>query len=373
MDFDFSDDQEEIRHAVARLLDGHTSFEKSRKMLDDSDGFDRDLWAAMAEGGWLAVTIPEDYGGAGMGAVELAVLAQEIGRTLAPIPFGAAQYLAIPALVEYGSAAQKSALLPGLASGQKIITVALAEGAGFAPLDVATKVVDGKITGVKSPVADGGLADIALVAARDETGAPGLYVVDLKAKGVTIEPLDAMDPTRPQSRIILDNAPADHLARADGPAIDRLIDGAAIQVAFEQLGVAAHALDISTQYALDRTAFGRPIGGFQALKHRMADMFAKIELARSNAFFGAWALAENNQRLPEAAACARLTALDACQFACEEAIQIHGGIGYTWVAAPHLFLRRAWHLKAMLGPETIWSERLVKSLNAPETMTKKAG
>jgi len=373
MDFDFSEDQEEIRQAVARLLDEHTSFTKNREMLDDDNGFDRDLWGKMAEGGWLAVTIPETYGGAGMGSVELAVLAQEIGRTLAPIPFAAAQYIAIPALLEFGSEAQKSSMLPGLASGQTIATIALAEDAGFAPGAITTKVVDGRITGIKSPVADGTLADSAIVAALDEAGAPGLYIVNLKGDGLRIEPLDTMDPTRPQSRLFLDGAPADRLVGADGPAIDRLIDGAAVLVAFEQLGVAARVLDISTGYALERTAFGRPIGGFQALKHRMADMFAKIELARSNAFFGAWALAENDERLAEAAACARLTALDACQFACEEAIQIHGGIGYTWVASPHLFLRRGWHLKAMLGPATIWSERLVGALKAPENLTKKAG
>ena len=372
MDFDFSDDQEEIRHAVAKLLDGHTSFAKSHELLDAGVGYDQDLWAQLAEGGWLGVTIPEAHGGSGMGAVELAVLAQEMGRTLAPIPFGAAQYLAIPALVEFGSDAQQTALLPEMATGQKIATVALAETCGFAPDTVTAKVVDGRINGVKSPVSDGAVADIAIVAALDENDAPGLYIVDLKGEGVQVEPLVGMDPTRPQSRLVFAGAAADQLAGADAAAIERLIDGAAVLVAFEQLGVAAQALDISTKYALERTAFGRPIGSFQALKHRMADMFAKIELARSNAFFGAWALAENDERLPEAAACARLTALDACQFAGEEAIQIHGGIGYTWVADPHLFLRRGWHLKAMLGPNTIWSERLVNALSAPETQSAKA-
>ena len=373
MDFDFSDDQEEIRQAVARLLDEQTSFAKSHEMLDKAAGLDRDLWEQMAQGGWLAVTIPEQFGGAGMGAVELAVLAQEIGRTLAPIPFGAAQYLAIPALVEFGSDAQKSAILPGLASGQKIATAALCENTGFAPQTVTAKVVDGKISGVKSPVSDGDVADVAIVAAVDEAGAPGLFIVDLKSDGVRVEPLDAMDPTRPQSRVVLDGAAADRLMGADGAAIDRLLDGGAVLVAFEQLGIAGRALDIATSYALERTAFGRQIGGFQALKHRMADMFAKIELARSNAFFGAWALAKNDERLTEAAACARLTALDACQFTCEETIQIHGGIGYTWVADPHLFLRRGWHLKALLGPSAIWSERLVGALKAPQTLTEKAG
>ena len=365
MDFDFSNDQEEIRQAVARLLDDHTSFAKSHDLLDQGTGFDRDLWASLAEGGWLGVSIPENYGGSGMGPVELAVLAEEMGRTLAGVPFGAAQYLAVPALVEFGSEAQKSALLPALATGQKIVTVALAENSGFAPDAVASKVVDGCISGVKSPVSDGAVADVAIVAALDENDAAGLYIVDLKGDGVQVDPLDATDPTRPQSRLVLTGAPADKLSGADAAAINRLIDGAAVLVAFEQLGVAAHALDISTKYALDRTAFGRPIGSFQALKHRMADMFAKIELARSNAFFGAWALAENDDRLAEAAACARLTALEACQFACEESIQIHGGIGYTWVADPHLFLRRGWHLKAMLGPATIWSERLVGALKTP--------
>ncbi|MBV1903548.1 MAG: acyl-CoA/acyl-ACP dehydrogenase [Marinosulfonomonas sp.] len=363
MDFGFSEDQDAIREAAGRLLDENATLVGAHLLLNENpDGFDGDLWSKLAEGGWLGIGIPEEYGGSGMGAVELAVLAEEIGRTLACIPFAQAMYLVAPAVVQHGSDAQKSALLPAIASGKKIVTAALSENGGIAPGVITAKVSGGLIQGVKSPVPDGGNADVALVAALDDTGQPGLYLVDLTGPGVEREALDATDRTRPMARLTFDGAPADALTGANGAAIKKLVDGAAILVAFEQIGLAGRALAVSSDYAKERKAFGRPIGGFQAIKHRLADMFAKIELARSNAFFGAWALASDDARLAEAAACARLTALDACQYAGEETIQIHGGIGITWIADPHLFVRRGWHLKALLGPAAIWRERLIQAL-----------
>ena len=363
MDFGFSEDQDAIREVAGRLLDENATLAGAQLLLNENPGgFDGDLWSKLAEGGWLGIGIPEEHGGSGMGAVELAVLAEEIGRTLACIPFAQAMYLVAPAVVKHGSDAQKAALLPAIASGKKIVTAALGENGGIAPDVVTAKVSGGRIQGVKSPVPDGGNADVALVSALDETGQPGLYLVDLTDPGVKREPLDATDRTRPMARLTFDGAPADPLTGANGAAIKKLVDGAAVLIAFEQIGLAGRALAVSSDYAKERKAFGRPIGGFQAIKHRLADMFAKIELARSNAFFGAWALASDDERLAEAAACARLTALDACQYAGEETIQIHGGIGITWIANPHLFVRRGWHLKALLGPAAIWRERLIQSL-----------
>ncbi|MBV1868925.1 MAG: acyl-CoA/acyl-ACP dehydrogenase, partial [Marinosulfonomonas sp.] len=277
MDFGFSEDQDAIREAAGRRLDENATLSGAHELLNDNpDGFDRELWGKLAEGGWLGIGIPEEHGGSGMGAVELAVLAEEIGRTLACIPFAQAMYLVAPAVVQYGSDAQKSALLPAIAGGEKIVTAALSENGGIAPDVITAKVSGGRIHGVKSPVADGGNADVALVAALDDAGQPGLYLVDLNGPGVTREALDATDRTRPLARLTFDGAPADQLAGANDAAIKKLLDGAAIQIAFEQIGVAGRALTVASDYAKERKAFGRPIGGFQAIKHRLADMFAKI-------------------------------------------------------------------------------------------------
>ena len=362
MNFGFSEEQDTIRETLARMLGDHATLEVAHNRLDSGEGFDTATWSALAEGGWLGLAMSEEEGGSGMGAVELAILAEEIGRCLAAVPFIPVLCMAVPALQSAGTDDQRKSLLPGIAEGRTIIATALAEGGGLAPDTVSAKVTRDRLSGQKTPVTFGAEATHALVAATDEEGTPRLYLADLSASGVTTRALDPVDRTRPAAEIVFDNTPVELLPGSDPAAIKRLLDGAAVLAAFEQIGLAERVLALTTAYAGQRQAFGRPIGGFQAVKHRLADMFAKIELARSNAFFGAWALASSDSRLPEAAAVARLTALDAVQFATEESIQLHGGIGFTWAADPHLFLRRGWQLKAELGPSAIWRDRLLGHL-----------
>ncbi|WP_236553316.1 acyl-CoA dehydrogenase family protein [Roseovarius indicus] len=362
MNFGFTEEQDTIRETLARMLGDHATLEVAHNRLDSGEGFDTATWSALAEGGWLGLAISEEEGGSGVGAVELAILAEEIGRCLAAVPCIPVLCMAVPALQSAGTDDQCKSLLPGIAEGRTIIATALAEGGGLAPDTVSAKVTQDRLSGQKTPVTFGAEATHALVAATDEEGTPRLYLADLSASGVTTRALDPVDRTRPAAEIVFDNTPVELLPGSDPAAIKRLLDGAAVLAAFEQIGLAERVLALTTAYAGERHAFGRPIGGFQAVKHRLADMFAKIELARSNAFFGAWALASGSGRLPEAAAVARLTALDAVQFATEESIQLHGGIGFTWAADPHLFLRRGWQLKAELGPAAMWRERLLGHL-----------
>jgi acyl-CoA dehydrogenase len=362
MNFGFSEDQDTIRETLGRVLGDHATLTVAHDRLDAAEGFDTATWAALAEGGWLGLAIDEDDGGSAMGAVELAVLAEEVGRSLAAVPFGPVLGLAVPAIQTMGTQSQRKLLLPGIAEGRTIIAAALAESGGLAPHKVSAKVAQDRLSGQKAPVSFGADATHALVAAKDEGGTARLWLADLSGPGVTIRALDPIDRTRPAAEIGFDGTPVDLLPGSNPATIQGLLDGAAVLAAFEQIGVAERALALTTAYAKERRAFGRQIGSFQAVKHRLADMFAKIELARSNAFFGAWALASRDSRLPEAAAVARLTALDAVQFATEESIQLHGGIGFTWAADPHLFLRRGWQLKADLGSADAWRERLIGHL-----------
>tara|TARA_E500000318_G_scaffold86349_1_gene82757 strand:+ start:9434 stop:10546 length:1113 start_codon:yes stop_codon:yes gene_type:complete len=362
MNFGFSEEQDTIRETLARMLSDHATLAVAHDRLDAAEGFDAPTWAALAEGGWLGLAIAEDAGGSAMGAVELAILAEEIGRSLASVPFAPVLGLAVPAIETMGAESQRKMYLPEIARGQTIIAAALAEDGGLGPEKVSAKVAQDRLTGRKTPVTFGAGATHALVTAKDQDGTPRLYLADLSAPGVTIRALDSIDRTRPAAEIVFDNTPVELLPGSDPMTIRGLLDGAAVLAAFEQIGLAERVLSLTTAYAGERQAFGRSIGSFQAVKHRLADMFAKIELARSNAFFGVWALASGDSRLAEAAAVARLTALDAVQFATEESIQLHGGIGFTWEADPNLFLRRGWQLKAELGPAAIWRERLIDNI-----------
>jgi alkylation response protein AidB-like acyl-CoA dehydrogenase len=329
--------------------------------------FDADLWKGVAEMGWLGAAVPEELGGAGLGHLELVLIAEEIGRALAPIPFGPSVYLATEALLQFGSDEQKRSTLPRLASGDLVGTFALAEGAG--ELDAAcvrTRFAKGRLDGEKLPVLDGGAAKLGVVVARDERG-PVLTLVDLAGPGVTRTPLRSFDPSRPQARLVFDGAPAQALGPADATAAIRtLLDRAAVMTGFEQLGGATRALEATRDYALGRYAFGRPIASFQAIKHRFADLYAAIELARSNGYYAAWALSSGSDELELAACSFRAAASDAFELATREMIQIYGGVGFTWEYDCHLFYRRAKLLSAWLGTPSAWREMLIARLEARE-------
>ncbi|MDE2462535.1 MAG: acyl-CoA/acyl-ACP dehydrogenase [Alphaproteobacteria bacterium] len=365
MNFDFSDEQKMLREQVRHLLRDKVSYSGLRKMHDAGALFDRALWKEAAHMGLQGAAVPEIYGGVGLGELDLCVIAEEIGRAVAPLPFSSSVFLATEAIKLAGSEEQRQRYLPGLATGEKVGTFALAEGpfCGRA-VDITTRCEDGRLTGTKLPVPDATDADIAVIAARTAAGNIVLTVLALKADGVRVEPVSSFDPFRPLARLVLNNAEAEVLGSEQNgeDALARLLDRAAVYTAFEQIGGADASLEMARDYALERLVFGRPIAAFQAIKHKLADMLAKNEIARSNAWYAGWALESAPEELPLAAAAARISATEAYEFASRENLHVHGGIGYTWEADAHFHYRRARLLALSLGPVGTWSERLMNAL-----------
>ena len=361
MNFDFSDDSKLLRDQARRFLAEHCTTQHVRQVLDGKRPYLESAWQQMAGMGWLGAAIPEEYGGAGIGYEALCLLAEEIGRAVAPLPFTTSVVLGAEAILAAGSEPQKREYLPLIATGEIIATLALGAGAGEpTPRRVQAILRDGRLTGEAWPVPDGGISHIAVVAARHGTQM-ALALVDLAGPGVGRTPLDSFDPTRKQARLIFDGAAAAPMAQG-WDAIAGVLDRAAVLVAFEQVGGASACLEMATAYAKERHAFGRPIASFQAIRHKLADVYVATELARSNACYGAWALSTGASELPLAAATARVSASDACFLAARENIQVHGGIGFTWEMDCHLFYRRAKHLGLLLGSVRHWKERVVSEL-----------
>jgi acyl-CoA dehydrogenase len=363
LNFDFSPELGEIRAQAHAFLRDHATG-SARLALESKSGFDPKLWQQLAELGWLGAAIPEEYGGIGLGLEGLCVIAEEIGRSLAATPFASSAYLASQAILRFGDAEQKSRLLPKLADGSMIGCLALAEGLGAPAANrITSQFIAGKLSGSKRPVIDGNIAHIAIVAAR-EGDKIGLYIVGLASPNVAREGLETVDPSRDAAAITFDGAPAERLPGAAGwPDVERLLDRAAILFAFEQVGGAQASLEMARDYALQRRAFGRQIGSFQAIKHKLADCYIAIELARSNAYYGAYALQTDAPDLTQAAAAARVAATQAFDLASQENIQTHGGMGFTWEADCHLYYRRARHLGLVIGGQSFWKNRLIETLS----------
>jgi alkylation response protein AidB-like acyl-CoA dehydrogenase len=366
MNFDFSDEQKQMRDEARKFLAEKCPPKAVRTVLDGKAAYDKDLWKGLAEMGFLGVAIPEQFGGAGAGYLELCVIAEEMGRALAPVPFSSTVYLAAEALMLAGSDAQKQKWLPKIASGEAIGTLALFEGKGNpSPKAIKLTASGGSLNGIKKPVPDGAIADFAVVAAR--TGSTGrdadisLFLVDLNAGGIEVKELTNIDLTRGQAEITFSNAKAEPLgAASEGWGIlTQVLDRAAVLLAFEQVGGADRALEMGRDYALDRIAFGRPIGSFQAVKHILADMYVSATLARSNCYYGAWALSTNAGELPEAAAAARISATQAFQHCAKNNIQVHGGMGFTWEFDCHMYYRRANATALGLGSLSYWEDALI--------------
>ena len=364
MNFDFSEDSKLLREQARRFLGERCTSKTVRQVLEGEADYSRDIWREMAEMGWLGAAIPEQYDGAGLGYEGLCVLAEELGRVVAPVPFSSTVYLAAEAILTAGNEGQRQRLLPRIARGELIGTLALAEGAGDPGEGrIDAHISDGRISGTKWPVPDGSIADIAVVAAR-EIGGLSLFIVELNGTGVSRDRLETVDPTRNHARLMLDGVTAERLG-SSGQGLDivrRVFDRAAILIAFEQVGGASVCLEMATNHARERYAFGRPIGSFQAIKHKLADVYIANELARSNAYYGAWALSAEAAELPLAAATARVSATEAFHLAAKENIQTHGGMGFTWEADCHLYYRRAKLLALAVGSERHWKDRVVAEL-----------
>jgi alkylation response protein AidB-like acyl-CoA dehydrogenase len=369
MNFDFEEEQRLLQKAARDFLEDRSPLQAHRNVLESGTHYDAELWKGVAEMGWLGAAVPEEYGGAGFGHLELSLLAEEVGRAIAPVPFGSSVYLATEALLVAGSPEQRQTYLPGLAAGERIGTFALAEGPGQpSAASIRTTLKGGRLEGTKIAVADGNVANLAVVAAQGDDG-PALALVDLEGSGVTREAVRSIDPTHSNATITFKNAPAEVLGRAgEGWTLtEKLLDRAAVLLAFEQIGGAQQAFEITKDYTMGRYAFGRPIGSFQALKHRMADIYVAIELARANCYYGAWALSNDAEELGVSACNARVSATQAFELATVEMIQMHGGVGYTWEYDCHLFYRRSKHDAVVLGSPTHWREKLIQRL-----LTKRA-
>ncbi len=364
MNLEFSDDQKFVQQTARDYLQEHSGLEKCRAVLEAGGTHDPELWKGVAEMGWLGAVVPESYGGAGLGYLELVLIAQELGRALAPIPFSSSVGLATEAILQAGSEDQKQSLLPRLANGELIGTFAQAEGLGdFAPGRCATTFDGAKLSGSKLPVPDAAAAGTAVIVAKEGSG-HSLALVDLDGAGVTRTPLESFDPSRPLYRVDFDGAAAERLGEAgQGDAIAAaVLDRTAVLLAYEQIGGAERALELTKEQTMGRFAFGRPVASFQALKHRMADVYCAIQIAISNGYYAAWALSEGNDELPAAAASTRVAASDAFCLAGEEMIQMYGGVGYTWEYDCHLFYRRAKGTSHVLGTPDEWREKLVSRL-----------
>jgi len=367
MNFDFNDDQKMLKDQAHKFLSEKCTTKTVRGVYEGNHHYDAALWKQIAEMGWTGTAIPEEFGGLGLGYLELCVIAEEMGRALAPVPFSSTVYLFAEALLVAGSDEQKKKYLPKVADGSLIGTFARAEGPGAVlPKNIKTTLKGGKLNGKKIAVVDGPIADVAVVLAQTGEGERGLQlcIVDLKSAGVKRTDNTTLDASRGHSNITFDNTAAEPLGKVgDGWAgMQRVLDRAAILMAFEQVGGADVCLAMAKDYALNRYAFGRPIASFQAIKHKLADMYVGNELARSNAYYGAWALHTGAHELPLAAAAARVSATQAFDYASKENIQTHGGIGFTWQMDCHFYYKRAKETGLVLGPQRAWKDKLVTEL-----------
>ena len=366
MNFAFSEEQEQLRQFVRSFLEDKSSEAAVREQMETEKGYDDAVWSQMAEQlGLQSMIIPEEYGGQGYGFVELGVVLEEMGRALLCAPFFSG-VMASAALLNSGDDDAKKAHLPGIASGESIATVAFTEENGRWDEAGITMEASGSgdgytLSGTKSFVIDGHVANLILVAARTGSGV-SLFAVDGEASGITRESLATMDQTRKQARVTFDNTPAT-LIGAEGEGwntLSTMLDLAAVALAAEQVGGAQFVLDMAVQYAKDRVQFGRPIGSFQAIKHKCADMLLEVESAKSAAYYAMWCASEMNDELPSVASLAKAYCSEAYFHAAAENIQIHGGIGFTWEHDLHLYYKRSRADEYLFGDSTFHREQIAR-------------
>jgi alkylation response protein AidB-like acyl-CoA dehydrogenase len=361
MNFDYSDDQKFLKQEVRKYLAAHCPPNAVRDLIaSPQPGMDADLWQGIVEQGWLGVAIPEAYGGLGMGYIELCAIAEELGRVCAPVPYASTLYFFAEALLLAGTEEQKCKWLPRIAAGEVIGCFAATEAPGpVGAHSIKAQVTDGLLTGSKAAVIDGAIAQVAVVLAT-QNGRQGLYLAELDtAERSSVRTIDG---GRGAATLSFAGTPVEALSMGNADDYRALLDRAAVLLAFEQLGGADRCLEMARDFALSRYAFGRQIGSFQAIKHKLADMYIKNELARAHAYYGAWALQEGGPELPLAAAAARVAACDAYWYASKENIETHGGMGFTWEADPHLFYRRSRHLALVGGSAREWKQILAGAL-----------
>ncbi|MET0592513.1 MAG: acyl-CoA dehydrogenase family protein [Polyangiaceae bacterium] len=363
MFFAFTEEQEELRKNARRLLESASSSERVRAAMATEQGYDETLWRRLGEElGITSLAIPEPYGGAGLGFVEIAAVMEEMGRALLCAPFFSTVCLAASAILHGGTEDQKLETLPRIAAGKLTATVAFVapDGRWDAPGSGVSYVARGdeiELTGKSSFVLDGHTAELLLVVARSAANgdrSPSIFLVPSSAAGLARRALTTMDMTRKQAELTLDKVRIPSSSRLGAPktgeaTLARALDLAKVALSAEQVGGAQRCLDMSVDYAKTRVQFGRPIGSFQAIKHKLADMFVEVESARSASYYAAWVAAHSESELPEAAALAKSYCSDAYFRIAAETIQIHGGVGFTWEHDAHLYFKRAKSSETLFG------------------------
>lgn len=370
MEFALNDDQVSLQQVLRDFFTAQSPEAAVRALMDDPVGFDRPLWNRMAaEMGLQGMAVPEAYGGGGFGFVELGLVLEEMGRALFVSPFLASCVMAAQLLLALDDEDARKRLLPGIADGTTIATVALAEDSGSWELpNVATTAVQvgdhWRIDGHKSFVLDGVTADVLLVVARVADGV-GVFEVPSDAPGLARTPLPTMDQTRKLARLSFEASPAQLLGTPPAAigAVTKMLDRTAVALAAESLGGMDSVLQTSVEYAKEREQFGRPIGSFQAIKHKCATMLIDLESARSAVYYALWAVTTDDPEEPLVAPLVKAHCADAYVRAAGENVQVHGGIGFTWEASPHLYLKRAKSSQVLLGGSDLHRQLLADRLH----------
>ena len=375
MDFAFSEEQEMLRASAREFLAKQCPPSYVRQMMEAEDAWDRAFWAKLAEMGWTGLGIPEAYGGVGT-FLDLVVVLEEAGRALLPGPFFSTMGLAVPTLLESGSEAQKQEVLTAIAAGDARATVALTEPQGRWDADGVTLAAqqsgDGwRLDGVKLFVPDAAVADHVIVAARTRgSGEDGitLFLISGRPDGMTASPLKTMDMTRRWYEVRFDGVQAPGTAVVGSvdqgwAPLRRALDWAAAGLCAEMVGGAQHVLDSSVEYAKTRQQFGKPIGIYQAVSHKLADMLLETESARSATYYAAWAVDADAPDRSLAASMAKAYTSDAYRRAAGNGIQVHGGIGFTWEHDMHLYFKRAKASEVTLGDATYHRELVAQALD----------
>ena len=364
MNLDFSDDQKFLKEEARKFLEKEEALARNRSVLESNNKVDENLWNKIVELGWTGIRIPEKYDGLGLGHLELCVVAEELGRFLAPVPFSSSVYLFTETIINFGSEAIKQAILPKLVTGEIVGTLAVTE-ALMAPSkdNITLSCKDGLVNGKKIAVPDAEIATHVIVTAKTDQGT-SLQLVDLSSKGISIEHQENIDESRGYFSISFEDVESELIGdEINGwDLYESIVNQAAVLFSYEQIGGSQAALDMAINYAQERYAFGRPIGSFQAIKHKLADMYIALTLAKSNCYYAAWALSTNAADLPTASATARVSSTKAFQLCSKENIQTHGGNGFTWEYDCHMFYRRSKLLSLNIGSLSNWKEKLVTSL-----------
>jgi alkylation response protein AidB-like acyl-CoA dehydrogenase len=379
MDIGFSEEQELLRDTARKFLDSQCDAKFVRRMMATETAVTPEFWNRLAENGWLGITYPEEDGGAGLGLIDLVVLMEELGRAVMPGPFPATVLLGGAAIAEAGTAEQRREWLPRIAAGDAKATLAWTEPNArwdAAGITAGARESGGgfMLSGSKMFVPDAHLADVLVVAARSRDGSTmedgvSLFLVPKGAAGVEVRLLPSIDETRKTCEVRLDNVAVSatallgELHRGWAP-LARVVDKAAVALSAEMCGAAQRVLDITVDYAKMRTTFGKPIGSYQGVKHKCADMLIEIENAKSLTYYAAWAVDEGDAEAVMAVSMAKAAASDAGRKVCAAGIQLHGGIGMTWEHDLHLYLKRAKADEVALGDATWHRERIARLVGA---------